>query len=216
MASITIIDSDGLCTPSQLNILQDCTSLNFHLGKYNSLANILNSLGVKVYIRKGIIKKDITSFLDKAEEFWLSKLKTNPNEFEKATKNLEEIKRERQYSIFSIRGRYLRKEKIIELFPEEMKEEYGGTKMNELLVSTLAHETMHAYFDRPGHDHYPYAYFVEEPLAEFGMLLYLEACEHYMLSWAYDDVAGKHNCYRYGATLASILRVINVASVNMT
>ena len=201
MASITIIDNDGLCTPSQLDILQDCSSLIFKIGEYNSLADILNSLGVKVYIRKGIIEKDITSFLDEAEEFWLSKLKTNPNEFEKATKNLEEIGRERQYSIFRIRGRYLRKEKIIELFPEEMKEEYGGTKMNELLVSTLAHETMHAYFDRPGHDHYPYAYFVEEPLAEFGMLLYLEVCEHYMLSWAYDDVAGKHNCYRYGATL---------------
>ena len=201
MASITIIDNDGLCTPSQLDILQDCSSLIFKIGEYNSLADILNSLGVKVYIRKGIIEKDITSFLDKAEEFWLSKLKTNPNEYEKAAKNLEEIRRERQYSIFRIRGRYLRKEKIIELFPEEMKEEYGGTKMNELLVSTLAHETMHAYFDRPGHDHYPYAYFVEEPLAEFGMLLYIEACKHNMLSWAYKDVASKDSCYRYGATL---------------
>ena len=64
---------------------------------------------------------------------------------------------------------------------------------------------MHAYFDRPGHKHYPYAYFVEEPLAEFGMLMYLKETAMYgtrtMISWAKDDVAGKHRCYRYGAWL---------------
>jgi hypothetical protein len=198
---ITIIDNNGLCSPLQLNILQDCTSLDFYLGKYNSLAEILNSLGVKVYICKGIIEKDITSFLDEAEEFWLSKLKTDQNESEEITKNLERIKRERKFSTVRIRGRYLPEGKIIELYPEEMKEEYSGTKVDELLVSTLAHETMHAYFDRPGHDHYPYAYFVEEPLAEFGMLLFLYAACMPMLSWAKQDVAGGYSCYRYGATL---------------
>lgn len=194
MASITIIDNDGLCTPPQLDILQDSTSLNFHLGKYNSLADILNSLRVEVYIRKGIIERNMESFLNEADKFWKSKLEKNPNFYVKEPLG-DIIKSE------YLRGRYLPETKTIELFPEEMQQEYDGKKMDELLVSTLAHETMHAYFDRPGHERYPYVCFVEEPLAEFGMLLYLEACEHYMLSWAYDDVAGKHNCYRYGATL---------------
>ena len=200
IVGITIIDNYRVCTSSQLNVLQNCASLDFKLGKYNSLADILNSLGVKVYIRKGIIEKNMTSFLDKAEKYWMSKLEENQKEYNKNIKILEE---ERQYSKFRLRGRYLPEEKIIELFPEEMEQEYEGTKMDELLVSTLAHETMHAYFDRPGHDIYPYVYFVEEPLAEFGMLLYLyNTCmPASMQSWAYNDVASKHSCYRYGAQL---------------
>lgn len=194
MASITIIDNDGLCTPPQLDILQDSTSLNFHLGKYNSLADILNSLRVEVYIRKGIIERNMESFLNEADKFWKSKLEKNPNFYVKEPLG-DIIKSE------YLRGRYLPETKTIELFPEEMQQEYDGKKIDELLVSTLAHETMHAYFDRPGHERYPYVCFVEEPLAEFGMLLYIEACKHNMLSWAYKDVASKYSCYRYGATL---------------
>ena len=203
IVGITIIDNYRVCTSSQLNVLQNCASLDFKLGKYNSLADILNSLGVKVYIRKGIIEKNMTSFLDKAEKYWRSKLEENQKEYNKNIKILDRIKEERQYSKFRLRGRYLPEEKIIELFPEEMEQEYEGTKMDELLVSTLAHETMHAYFDRPGHDIYPYVYFVEEPLAEFGMLLYLyNTCmPASMQSWAYNDVANKYSCYRYGAQL---------------
>ena len=73
--------------------------------------------------------------------------------------------------------------------------------MGELLVSTLAHEAMHAYFNRPGHETFPYIYYVEEPLAEFGMLLYLHETKSKFYKWAYDDVKSKTTCYKYGANL---------------
>lgn len=202
-AGITIVDDNGLCSSSQIKLLQNCASLYFMLEEYKSLADILNSLEVKVCICKGIIKNDITDFLKETEEFWHSVLR-NPDAS-------EEERREREINLYTIhqecqdsplRGRYLSNEKTIELFPEEMMAESEGAEhMEELLVSTLVHETMHAYFNRPGHEGYPYAYFVEEPLAEFGMLLYLYKTGSCFYNWAYNDVAGKKSCYHHGAQL---------------
>ena len=100
-----------------------------------------------------------------------------------------------------LRGCYIPDENVIKLYPEEMHTEYGGKCMDELIVSTLAHEVMHAYFNRPGHNNYPYAVLVEEPLAEFGMLLYLKETNCVFYDWAKADVASKNTCYRYGANL---------------
>ena len=100
-----------------------------------------------------------------------------------------------------LRGLYDPKKNQIKLFPEEMQQEYGGQKMDELLVSTLVHETMHAYFNRPRHKCYPYVIFVEEPLAEYGMLLYLHETKSNYYNWAYDDVSSKNTCYKYGAVM---------------
>lgn len=100
-----------------------------------------------------------------------------------------------------LRGCYIPDENVIKLYPEEMHTEYGGKCMEELIVSTLAHEVMHAYFNRPGHNNYPYAVLVEEPLAEFGMLLYLKETNCVFYDWAKADVASKKTCYRYGANL---------------
>lgn len=203
MAAITIIDTHGLCTPSQLNVLLNCSSLNFNLGEYNSLSHILNSLDVKVYIRQGSKKNNNTPFLESALDYWKSRLKMKNDEISEETilNRIQRIIGELNDSSHYLRGLYNPSENIIELFPDVMKKEYNGGKMDELLISTLAHETMHAYFNRPGHDCYPYAYFVEEPLAEFGMLLYMDVCMNGMFTWAYNDVAGKSSCYRYGATL---------------
>lgn len=107
--------------------------------------------------------------------------------------------------IIEPRELYAQEEKVIMLFPNNMKDEYGGQKMKELLVSTLAHEAMHAYFDRQGHDRFPYVIRVEEPLAEFEMLLYLhETKQRHYLHWARNDVRSKHTCYRYGDALMSL------------
>lgn len=173
------------------------------LEEYKSLADILNSLGVKVYIREGIIEKNNTDFQKEAEMFWAA-IFESPSAGEEAKwearKNISQIKDECPKSL--LRGRYLSEDKTIELFPEEMMSESEGAEhMEELLVSTLIHETMHAYFARPGHECYPYAYFVEEPLAEFGMLLYLYKTGSCFYNWAYNDVANKHSSYRHGAQL---------------
>ena len=223
---ITIIDKDKLLTAPQVDLLQDAASLDFKIGGYNSLADMLNTLGVEVHIRRGGMKifeeSSLAHFLDEAERYWRERLYHNDPE---ARKRIEEIEKEREGRreidedhtlddkkhsrrryVLHCRGEYIRDEKIIVLYPEVMKSEPEGVKyFEELLVSTLVHESMHAYFDRPGHSHYPYAYFVEEPMAEFGMLVYLMETAMYgtgkMFSWAENDVLKQHNCYRYGAWL---------------
>ena len=80
-----------------------------------------------------------------------------------------------------------------------------GLSMYSLLVSTLAHESMHAYFDRTVRRSLPYVGRVEEPLAEFGMLLYLyDTKQKYIFKWARNDVRSKRTYYRYGDALMSL------------
>lgn len=201
LLGMTIVDEKNLLTDEQKKRLLESVSLEFKLCDYTSLADILNKLGVTVYIVPGKVKRS-TKYLDVAKEYWENKLKSQ-TESEIASKNLQIINVELDaVSCGYLRGCYIHDQKEILLFPEEMETEYDGKRMTELLVSTLAHEVMHAYFDRKGHSHYPYAYFVEEPLAEFGMLLYLQETRlSDILDWAKKDVASKQSCYHYGAVL---------------
>ena len=224
--NINIVDKNKLLNPTQLDLLQDAVSLNFNLGGFTSLADILNTIGVEVHIRRGGIElfeeSSLAHFLDEAEKYWRERLYHNDQEAKKKIEEIEEERRTRREIdenhtlddskhrprkyILRYRGKYIREKKIIVLYPEVMKSEPDGLKyFEELLVSTLAHEAMHAYFDRPGHNHYPYAYFVEEPMAEFGMLVYLKETAMYgtgkMFSWAENDVLKQRSCYRYGAWL---------------
>lgn len=199
-----LIDEDGLLNTEQKNTLYENAALGFKLDTFNSLADILDQQGVEVHICKGIPERSeklSEDYLDEAEMYWRAKLQSKYGQ--KAEKAIGNILKEREYiKSMKLRGCYFPKRKIIELYPEEMATEYKGKRMNELLVSTLAHEVMHAYFDRAEHDYYPYAYFVEEPLAEFGMLLYLQEMGLLdILDWAKIDVARKQSCYRYGAVL---------------
>lgn len=129
--------------------------------------------------------------------------------YETARNIYEEICKEKdELSHTLILGLYDSANNCIILYPEAMmhvcKVVYGEMRMDELLVSTLAHETMHAYFNRPGHDKYPYIYLVEEPLAEFGMLVYLHQTGSSYYNWAFNDVRGKRTCYHYGADLMAL------------
>ncbi len=198
LLGMTIVDEKNLLTDEQKERLLESVSLEFKLGDYTSLADMLK--GVTVHIVPGIVKRS-TKYLDAAKEYWENKLKSQ-TESEIARKNLQIINAELDaVSCGYLRGCYIHEQKEILLFPEEMATEYDGKCMNELLVSTLAHETMHAYFNRPGHDCFPYVYFIEEPLAEFGMLVFLEETGIPYLKWAHDDVERKRTCYRYGASL---------------
>lgn len=197
---MTIIDDKNLLTGEQKKLLQESASLEFQLGGYTSLADILNKLDVKVHIVSGIVKRS-TTYLEAAKEYWGKRLESQ-KESEIACKNLQVIYAELlAASCECLRGCYIPNQKKILLFPEEMITEYEGERMNELLVSTLAHETMHAYFNRPGHGCYPYVYFVEEPLAEFGMLVFLKETGITYFGRAHDDVEKKRTFYHYGALL---------------
>lgn len=169
-----------LLTDDETLILQVSTFIPFSLEtpgkKYETINEILDTLGVAVHIEPGIHRRTIPRGLDDEEKVLLSKM--------------------------PLRGLYDPEERVIKLFPEEMKKEYKGERMNELLVSTLAHEAMHAYFDRNDDNTKKYIYSVEEPLAEFGMLLFLkETKQEDYYRWALDDVSSKRTRYRYGAAL---------------
>ena len=200
---ITIIDEDELLTSYLFDMLQNGASLDFRLGGYSSLANMLNTLGVKVRICKGIeYYRFPGEFWEGIEAYWRQKFHNHPDLLGPI---LERLKKEQEWTkTAAYRGRYLPEEKIIELYPDEMKAEPDGKKhLDYLLLTTFVHEAMHAYFDRPGHDSFPYAYFVEEPMAEFGMLLFLKETRMpaALQEWAYKDVSGMCCCYRFGATL---------------
>ena len=197
------------------NLITAFAKRPFNFGGYSSIDDILDKLGVNVILESGIVSERVVPReLKDAEKFWEEEYRKLGEE--NSGTNNDKIRKDRQIaeinwgmarqSIYSweempLRGCYIPDENVIKLYPEEMHTEYGGKCMDELIVSTLAHEVMHAYFNRPGHNNYPYAVLVEEPLAEFGMLLNLKETNCVFYDWAKADVASKKTCYRYGANL---------------
>lgn len=199
---MTIIDDHSLLSQQQLDLLKQCAAVPFSLGTFVSIDDILTKLNVEVLVEPGIITRSIPSELKEAEDYWNAQKSQADDCIEEIVHNLWIINQNIEvWQKMPLRGLYDSKKNQIKLFPEEMQQEYGGQKMDELLVSTLVHETMHAYFNRPQHKCYPYAIFIEEPLAEYGMLLYLHETKSIYYIWAYDDVCSKNTCYMYGAEM---------------
>ena len=197
------------------NLITAFAKRPFNFGGYSSIDDILDNLGVEVELIKGkeifrIKKKE----LDAIEKFWDNVFNSEEikefniqqilDECNEAEKNNDEDNNTGEVVSVYLRGCYIPEKRVIKLYLDEMKDEYGGRRMEELIVSTLAHETMHAYFNRPGHDIYPYLVIVEEPLAEFGKLLYLKETNCVFYDWAKADVEGDKTCYRYGAKLMDL------------
>ena len=209
-----IIDETPLLTHTQKSLLEICASKPFMLGDFVSLDNILTKLNVDVHIESGKPTRSVDDYYDKAREYWrkeyeklLEMHRRNPeNEYirekwQKAERKLGRSRCERKaHLLMRLLGLYDSEQNAIILFPEAMAEA-DASKIEEYLVSTFAHEVMHAYFNRPGHEKYPYALLVEEPLAEFGMLLYLHETHSKYYDWAHDNVSGKNCCYGYGAII---------------
>lgn len=209
---MTLIDDHHLLNANQTQLLDQNVKKQFSFGGYNSLDDILTQLNVDVIIEKGVLYHSVHKSLNDAEEIWMilkeleeqadNKKRLNCEVSKTARNTYKKIESEKvSLSQMPLRGLYDPGRNYIKLYPDEMMKEYKGMRMDELLVSTLAHETMHAYFNRPGHDKFPYVYLVEEPLAEFGMLFYLHKIGSSYYKWAHTDVNSKDTCYRYGATL---------------
>lgn len=197
------------------NLITAFAKRPFNFGGYSSIDDILDKLGVNVILESGIVsERGVPKELKAAEKFWEEEYRKLWEE--NSGTNNDKIRKDRQIAEINwgmarqsiyfweempLRGCYIPDENVIKLYPDEMQTEYNGKRMEELIVSTLAHETMHAYFNRPGHNNCPYAVLVEEPLAEFGMLLYLKETNCVFYDWAKADVASKKTCYRYGANL---------------
>ena len=197
-----IIDDHSLLSQQQLDLLKQCAAIPFSLGAFGSIDDMLTTLKVDVIIEPGIITRSIPRELEEAQNYWNAQKSQADDYIEEIEHNLWIINQNIEvWQKMPLRGLYDPKKNHIKLFPEELQQEYGGQKMDELLVSTLVHETMHAYFNRPRHKCYPYVIFVEEPLAEYGMLLYLHETKSIYYNWAHDDVNSKNTCYKYGAVM---------------
>ena len=212
----TVRKEDELLTKEETLLLQACTLLPFKIGSFSSIDDLLGKLGVCIQIAPGIEYHVVPSEPLREKDYWekeRNKWKEDSPEYNEIRDILDKIGDEiRAWQAFPIRGEYLREDKIIKLYPKEMREECEsdgrktpGLSMYSLLVSTLAHESMHAYFDRTVRHSLPYVGRVEEPLAEFGMLLYLyETNQKYIFNWARNDVRSKRTYYRYGDALMSL------------
>lgn len=203
-----IIDEHNLLSRYQKELLQENASKPYSFGfkdgytRYSSLDEILCTLGVKVVIEDKVERLHYNSFFDEAQEYWegqRTKAGISGLELEAIEEKLKRIEEEKKNIAFFTYplGEYSREEKKIYLYVGRMRE-IDSHRIIHYLISTFAHEVMHAYFDRPGCDHHPYAFFVEEPMAELGMLLYLNATRFDYLNWAIGEVHGKPTCYRYG------------------
>ena len=182
---------------------------SFNLDGYNSIRNIIEKLNISIKIECGIKYHKNREDVDHAKKYWesvrerLRRLAEKDQSYYEKLQKVEKILNEIEgWADSPIRGYYDSYNKEIVIYPKEMEKEYDGKKMDELLVSTFIHETMHAFFERPGHNSFPYLPLLEEPLAEFGMLLLLKAfnkANYY--DWAYNDVKNKNSFYKYGADL---------------
>lgn len=208
---MNIIDQNALLTSEQKDLLRENANKTYSFGGFISLDDIVTRLKVDVIIEPGTPIRSVDDYYEMAILYWrrmleqlYEKIQEDDSlraECEKIEVKLRKLRVERQaHSSMILLGLYDSQKNVIKLFPEAMEQANPNT-MNEYLVSTFAHEVMHAYFNRPGHDKYPYAMFVEEPLAEFGMLLYLHETHSKYYDWAHDNVRNKRCCYGYGANI---------------
>jgi len=208
---MNIIDQNALLTSKQKALLRENANKIFMFGDFRSLDDIVKRLKVDVIIEQGIPMRSVDDYYEKAIKYWRSMYEqlykksqeddTLRAECQKIEVKLGKLEVEREaHSSMRLLGLYDSQKNAIKLFPEAMAKA-DASKMDEYLVSTFAHEVMHAYFNRPEHEKYPYAMFVEEPLAEFGMLLYLHETSSPYYEWAHNTVSDKKCCYGYGAVI---------------
>jgi len=209
---MNIIDQNALLTSKQKALLRENANKIFMFGDFRSLDDIVKRLKVDVIIEQGIPMRSVDDYYEKAIKYWRSMyeqlykksqeddtLRAECQKIEVKLGKLKKVERE-AHSSMRLLGLYDSQKNAIKLFPEAMAKA-DASKMDEYLVSTFAHEVMHAYFNRPEHEKYPYAMFVEEPLAEFGMLLYLHETSSPYYEWAHNTVSDKKCCYGYGAVI---------------
>ena len=202
------VDESVILSGTEIVAIIKAALESFTFGGYISLDDMLSKLKVKLVISPDTPKRIVPSGISEWVLYWENELQRlekvlgpeykNIQFYKDALKELEKAKKEVDaWSAMDLLGRYDRFQKEIILYPNNMP----GQDRKEYLVTTFVHEAMHAYFDRHPRELFPYVATVEEPLAEFGMLLFLKETNNNYYKWAYDNVVSKKTCYRYGAAL---------------
>ena len=202
------VDESVKLLDSEIVMIIDAALKSFTFGGFSKLDKMLSTLGVTLVISPDTPKRIVPSGISEWVLYWENELQRlekvlgpeykNIQFYKDALKELEKAKKEVDaWSAMALLGRYDRFQKEIILYPNNMP----GQDREKYLVTTFVHEAMHAYFDRHPRELFPYVATVEEPLAEFGMLLFLKETNNNYYQWAYDNVVSKETCYRYGAAL---------------
>ena len=202
------VDESVKLLDSEIVMIIDAALKSFTFGGFSKLDKMLSTLGVTLVISPDTPKRIVPSGISEWVLYWENELQRlekvlgpddKNNQFYKdALEEHEKAKKEVDaWSALALLGRYDRFQKKIILYPNNMP----GQDRKGYLVTTFVHEAMHAYFDRHPRELFPYVATVEEPLAEFGMLLFLKETNNNYYKWAYDNVVSKETCYRYGAAL---------------
>ena len=209
-------------TEKEKHFLQVCAAIPFRLGVFASLEEMFKELGVQIIIKPGTKYYSEPIVLTEEEKFWMEEIerlkekgkKEGDKEYDDAVRTLNRIREEKVvWRDTILRGEYISPAKpedkpAIILYPDAMYLEYKSSDetMRNLLISTFAHEAMHAYFDRYSHKNIPFVFSVEEPLAEFGMLLFLyetnlkwDKKQKSCYNWSLEYTISQKSCYRYGA-----------------
>ena len=202
------VDESVKLLDSEIVMIIDAALKSFTFGGFSKLDKMLSTLGVTLVISPDTPKRIVPSGISEWVLYWENELQRLEKVLGPDYKNIqlckdaleehEKAKKEvNAWSDMALLGRYDRFQKEIILYPNNMP----GQDRKGYLVTTFVHEAMHAYFDRHPRELFPYVATVEEPLAEFGMLLFLKETNNNYYKWAYDNVVSKETCYRYGAAL---------------
>ena len=202
------VDESVKLLDSEIVMIIDAALKSFTFGGFSKLDKMLSTLGVTLVISPDTPKRIVPSGISEWVLYWENELQRLEKVLGPDYKNIqlckdaleehEKAKKEvNAWSDMALLGRYDRFQKEIILYPNNMP----GQDREKYLVTTFVHEAMHAYFDRHPRELFPYVATVEEPLAEFGMLLFLKETNNNYYKWAYDNVVSKETCYRYGAAL---------------
>ena len=180
---MNIIDQMNLFSSSWETLIKNVANASYKLDNFGSLEEIHRNEMINV-----IIENKSNNIAVLHQEAQIKLRKELDSKITEARKK-EIVRLLESISNVKLLGEYKPKEKNIYLYIETIKS--CGKDVDNLVLTTYVHEMMHAYFDRKGHEQYPYIYETEEPLAEAGMLLFLDKTQNLVLPWAINNVKGK-------------------------
>jgi hypothetical protein len=193
---MNIFDPQQLLKPEWEMLIKDIAQKPFKLEGFSNLEDIHKKEEIDVVIENIATKKP--TLHQEAESSLRNELERKitverKNEIYRLLKSLSKV---------IVLGEYKPRKRNIYLYINTIAAK--GKDLEQYVLTTYLHEMMHAYFDRTGHEHYPFIYEIEESLAEAGMLLFLDKTQNSNLKWAIQNVKNKFpelKEYAFGAHL---------------
>lgn len=234
-----IICNSALLEAEEENMLLHYAAQPFQLGGYESLDDIVTSLGTEVVMEEGRCPSWAPDELADVRDFWRFKAQT----LEPQARHLNKYHHVRQHYFHALHecelaeremalwkemkriGYYDQQRNRIVLFPEMVDEAVAANSLrntapcNEhsdepvrtfsfyrstwacLMLTAFVRAVLRAYFCRYSHANRPYQPYIEEPLVEFGVLLYLKSTHSVFCHWTADDIRHMPSCHHLGASI---------------